>query len=133
MAQLVDDACPIESRAAIVGDMLRLKDCCVNKFFAQPVLHCIRQEGGEAAITNGSSIMSDLEVAMRVKTSNLEVELNFSRAATSRSILHGKSHNISSLVAKHTTSEIKLAQRRKMIKFNRDGKSNQRTDPGKFG
>ena len=129
LASLLDDSKPIDDRKQLVDEMMRLSPCCVDALFGLPVLKCFQQEGGAAAL-DGGAIVGDLETALRVKVSNLEIELNFARASTSRNAMQRKTHKVASMVAKHVTAEIKLAQRRKMIAVKKSGKVKHSTDPG---
>jgi len=129
-ARLVDDNQSIDSRVQLADQMLALPECCVDRLFAQPFLQSLREEGGSIAL-DGGTILSDLECSLRVKVSNLEIELNFSRAATTRHAMHGKSHKVASMVSKHITAEVKLGQRRKMIALLKSGKRKKATNPGR--
>ena len=112
MAQLIDESYPVEYRTNLATEMIALKQCCVDPLFARPVLDCAMLEGGARSMVVGT-LRNDLEAALRVKASNMEIELNFARSANCRTSMHGKKHGIPSVVAKHVTAEIKLAQHRK--------------------
>jgi len=128
MAQLVDSSVPIDSRKHLATQMSELRDCCVEALFAQPVLDTIRRNGGVQSLFHGE-LYSHIELAFRGATSNVEIELNFARAATSRRAMQGRSHNIGSLVAKHISSEIKLGHRRSL---SRSSSHVQNLNPGKM-
>ena len=49
----------------------------------------MRQAGGPNALVSGP-LSIDLQSSMRGKTSNVEIELNFARAACTRASLHGR-------------------------------------------
>lgn len=115
MAQLVDSSVSIDRRERLATQMSELPGCCVEALFAQPVLDTIRRNGGVQSLFHGDKeLYSHIELSFRGATSNVEIELNFARAATSRRSMQGRSHNIGSLVAKHISSEIKLGHRRSL-------------------
>ena len=96
------------------------KPCCLDPLFACPVLAAAKEECDHLganpdsvaqALVHGT-VSTDLAVAMRSKSSNIEIELNFARASAARSATHGKGCNISSMISKHITSEVKLARKR---------------------
>lgn len=120
MGQLVDPSLQEEYKTNLAVFMCSLKSCCIEKLFSQPVIQAAWDESGNTdtasaaqALIHGS-VGSDLQLALRSKTSNIEIELNFARASSSRSTAHGKACHISSMVSKHITSELKLAQRRSL-------------------
>ena len=118
MAQLVDSSLSDDHKKKVAMFLCRLKPCCLEKLFAQPVVQAARDESADhadlsvvKALTQGN-VNVDLQLAFRAKVSNVEIELNFARATHTRSTTHGKSCLISSMLSKHVTSELKLAQRR---------------------
>ena len=113
MAQLIDSSVSIDRRLGLATQMSQLPNCCIEAMFAQPVLDTMRDNGGVRSLFHGD-LATHLELAFRGPTSNVEIELNFARAATSRRSMHGRSHNIGSLVAKHISSEMKLGHRRSL-------------------
>ena len=114
MATLVDPSRPDDERVSLATAFLEKKDCCVERHFALPCLKAMREAGGPSAVVQGS-FAEDLAMAFRIKSTNIECELNFSRAASMRGAMRGRCHNITSLVAKHVGAEVKLAQKRKLL------------------
>lgn len=114
MAALVDTNRSCEQRTAFAQQICDLRPCCLERFFAEPVVACIKMEGGSSSIL-AEPLVTQLQMAFRSKVSNVEIELNFARAACSRAAMRGRSHNIPSLVSKHCTAEIKLGQKRQLI------------------
>ena len=129
MAQLVDSSVSDDDRLQLAQNMCQLSPCCVESMFGAPVLQCISDNGGPDpdTILRGP-IASDLQVAFRGKTSNMEIELNFARASCSRQCLHGRAHNIGSMVAKHVSAEVKLGHCRSLTKH--EGKPSKPDAPG---
>lgn len=121
LGQVVDPSMTEMRRLQVAGEFCSLNSCCVDKLFSEPILKEAHLRGGAEALTKGP-LASDLAVALRGKTSNVELELNFARASSSRSINHGRGHNIAAMCAKHITAEIKLGQRRVLSKQNVDTK-----------
>ena len=126
MAQLADSSLSEEKRLEVANDMCRLDKCCVDPLFGWPVLQAIQQEGGVTHDTIISGpLASDIQASMRGKTSNIEIELNFARAACCRQSMHGRAHNIPSMVAKHVSAEIKLGHSRYLRKHGVHRKQKQ--------
>ena len=115
MASIVDNSMTVDDRLDIATKISQLKPCCTEKLFATPVIACMRQAGGPNALVSGP-LSIDLQSSMRGKTSNVEIELNFARAACTRASLHGRAHSIGSMVSKHVSAELKLAQKRCLMK-----------------
>ena len=118
MAALVDPTRADSERESLAKSYLEKNSCCVEKHFAFPCLEAMRKAGGESAVVKGS-FAEDLAMAFRVKSTNIECELNFSRAASMRGAMRGRCHNVTSLVAKHIGAEVKLAQKRKLLSQKR--------------
>ncbi len=115
LAKLVDSSVSERERIEFANTLLSKKDCCLEKHFSKPVIDELRCHGANAIVEN-TALRSNLEGAFRMKTSNLEVELNFSRANSMRIAMRGRSHSMCSMASKHIGAEIKLAHRRKLAK-----------------
>lgn len=120
LAKLVDSSVSESERIEFANTLLSKKDCCLEKHFSKPVINELRRYGANAVVEN-TALRSDLEGAFRMKTSNLEVELNFSRANSMRIAMRGRAHSMCSLTSKHVGAEIKLAHRRKLAKAAKEG------------
>ena len=105
LGQLINTDLNVEQREALMKQYLSLKDCCVERHFAAPVLADLRMDGLDG-------LKDDLKMAFRSKTSNIEIETNFARASSSRMAMRGRSHTIPSMTAKHVVSEIKMIHSR---------------------
>lgn len=114
MANLVDETIPEKDRVELAALMLQKKDCCREKHFAVPVLQEMQKSGGPAAILPGTEFHADLAASFRMKTSTVELELNFARASSQRGAMRKRCHGAAAMSAKHVGSEIKLAQRRQL-------------------
>ena len=117
MAQLTDPSIPYHRKIDLATEMQAMDMCCVDSFFAAPVLQCMQEQGGQPRSLIDGALASDLALSMRGKVSNIEIELNFARAACSRHATHGKCHGISSMVAKHVSAEIKVGQGRRFMQL----------------
>ena len=117
LAALVDPSRSMNDRQQMAESTLALKECCVDEYFSAPVLECMKQAGGSSAILpgRGTAFMSDLSLAFQGKTSNLQLELNFSRAASQRKCMRGRKRVISSMTSKHLTSECKVAHMQNLV------------------
>ena len=115
LAQLTDPSIPRHRKIDLATEMLALNKCCIDSFFAAPIFQCVQEQGGQPLSLIDGELASDLALSMRGKVSNIEIELNFARAACSRHITHGKSHGISAMVAKHVSAEIKVGQGRQLM------------------
>ena len=115
LSQLIDTDIPAERRLHLLRNFLGMEKCCVDQLCAWPFLDDVRQHGGYESLFN-EPVKTNLEMVMRSKVSNIEVELNFSRAASSRQAMRGRAHNIASMTAKHISAELKLSQRRLLLK-----------------
>lgn len=118
LSQLIDTDISAERRLHMLRNFLGMEKCCVDQLCAWPLLDDVRQNGGEESLFN-EPVKTNLEMIMRSKVSNIEVELNFSRAASSRQAMRGKAHSIASMTAKHISAEVKLSQRRLLLKKRR--------------
>lgn len=116
IAQLVDSSRSEDDRLELATNLCQLPNCCVDEFFGKPVLKAIRDEGGAQAAIDGR-VANDIRLAVRGQVSNVEVELNFSRAACSRHSNHGRAHNIGTMVSKHVSAEVKLGHRRYLARL----------------
>lgn len=133
LAQLVNTNIDASSRLALANKFLNMKPCCIDPFFSKPVLDDIRSNGGNVSILpgHGSGLFSDLCTAFRGKCTNIELELNFSRAACSRACMRGRKHSISSMVSKHITAECKVAHiRSQEVSLRQDDNQIEDADPG---
>ncbi len=115
LATLIDPERDIQMRLHDADVFLNMKPCCREKHFATPVADTMRREGGCQSILPTSPFYHDLATAFTMKTSNIEPELNFARAANARRAMRGRAHTIGSMVSKHISAEIKLGQRRKLL------------------
>ena len=113
MAALVDTSHSRQHRINLAAQMMQLRPCCVDIWFSAPVLECIRDAGGPESVVD-SNLSEELSLSFRGKVSNMEIELNFARAACSRHATHGKSHGILAMVAKHVSAECKVGQYRRL-------------------
>lgn len=116
LATLVDKSRSEPERVQIADQLLAKPRCCVESNFAQPVLDEVRQCGGSRVFLANSALYQDLESSLRMKVSNLEIELNFARASSMRTAMRGRAHSICSLTAKHVGAEMKLSHRRQLFK-----------------
>ncbi len=113
MAKLVDTSIPQHRRLDLAAAFCALDKCCLDPLFAQPVIQAARDAGGSHTLVSGT-LADDLGVAMRTKTSNMEIELNFARASNARQVTRGRSDTISSMIAKHVSAEVKLGHQRSL-------------------
>ena len=111
MAKLVDTNIPEYQRLDLAAAFCALDQCCVDPLFAQPVIQAAIDAGGSHTLVSGT-LADDLGMAMRTKTSNMELELNFARASNARQVTRGRSDTIGSMVAKHVSAEVKLGHQR---------------------
>ena len=118
LSQLIDTDISAERRLHMLRNFLGMEKCCVDPLCAWPLLDDVRQNGGEESLFN-EPVKTNLEMIMRSKVSNIEVELNFSRAVSSRQAMRGRAHNIASMTAKHISAEAKLSQRRLLLNKRR--------------
>ena len=123
LAGLVDLSRSEEFRLDLARELLHLPNCCLEQNFAKPVLDELRKEHDlKEALLPGHQFFEDLSESLRMKTANLEIELNFARAVSMRTAMRGRKHSISSLTAKHVGAEVKQGQRRKILNAKRKGK-----------
>lgn len=107
ISQLTDaDYYSNEERMAMLQSLKLQPPCCVERYFARPFLDSIDDPSD---ILPPNQRYQELCLAFRQKVSNMELENNFARAAKMN---QSNPHSISSMCAKHITSELKLAQRR---------------------
>ena len=121
LAALVDVSRSEASRLELADGLLKKSDCCLEKHFARPVVGELRKAGDVRAILPGHELHNNLADSFRMKTCNLEIECNFARASSMRAAMRGRKHSISSLTAKHIGAEIKLGQKRMILRSKRMG------------
>ena len=108
IAQLTDETIPLERRLTLFDDLKNKKPCCIERFFSKPFLNDVEEF---ADILPPNHLYNQLCLAFRTKVSNMEIENNFARALKMNT---PNPHNITSMVGKHLTAEMKLGQRRMM-------------------
>eukprot|EP00435_Cladocopium_sp_Y103_P012423 s1823_g3.t1 len=108
LAQLVDQTRPLADRMKFAESCLNLKPCCIEHYFGRPVIAAMRAEGGPLAVLPTAKFHQDLLLSFRSKCSNLELELNFSRAASMRTAMRGRKHGLCALTSKHIVAEVKV-------------------------
>lgn len=122
ISQLCDTSIPLPDRISFFQKLKELKPCCLERFFAKPFVNDVEEISD---ILPPSNLFDQLCTAFRCKVSNMEIENNFARALKMNKT---NPHNITSLVAKHVTAELKLGQRR-LIHHNSHGEDHSQ-DPG---
>ncbi len=108
IAQLCDTSISLPDRISFMQKLKELKPCCLERFFVRPFVNDVEDISD---ILPPSKLFDQLCLAFRCKNSNMEIENNFARALKMNK---ANPHNITSLVAKHITAELKLGQRRLM-------------------
>lgn len=106
IAQLCDTSIPLPDRISFLQKLKGLKPCCLERFFSRPFVNDVEEISD---ILPPSNLFDQLCIAFRCKVSNMEIENNFARALKMNKT---NPHNITSLVSKHITAELKLGQRR---------------------
>ena len=109
LAKLVDTSMTMNDRREFARTVLATRTCCRDPFFTTPVLEQMEQKGGPHAILPGSEFLLDLTNAFAGKCCNIQLELNFARASSSRQAMRGRKHVISSMTAKHIIAECKVS------------------------
>ena len=104
----MDSTRSLADRMSFAESCLNMSSCCIDPFFGRPVIAAMRTEGGVRSILPGTQLHDAILMSFRSKCSNLELELNFSRAASMRTAMRGRKHGLCAMTAKHIVAEVKV-------------------------
>ena len=107
LAIVLDATCPRHVKEACLDDFFSKSMCCLEPGACQDLHKRFSECGVGHCLATGSDFMRAALLAFSSRTTNVQLENDFSRATSSRAYLRGKRHSASTMTCKHVLAEMK--------------------------
>lgn len=107
LAMVLDAECPRHVKTACLEDFFGKNMCCLEPGACQDLHKKFSEFEVDHCLSTGSDFMRAALLAFSSRTTNVQLENDFSRATSSRAYLRGKRHSASTMTCKHVLAEIK--------------------------
>jgi hypothetical protein len=106
LAQTLDPRLSQADRRQVADDFVASRGCCLDTAFSGK-LRAKVHDPQELLI---GPLHQLLKLHFASKIINVEIETNFARASAQRQVMHGRSHSVASMAAKHVLAELASQQ-----------------------